>query len=157
MRKADTFLWLVRTASILALTACSSGSNDGASAGDPAAGKAAGMKYGCPACHSQDLSGTTTPYATTMTYPANLTPDKDTGLADWDADTIKTALLTGKDDEGKQLCSVMPVFSKMNMTDTEANDIAAYLKSLPAVKKDVPESACGGVAAGGGAAGAAGK
>jgi hypothetical protein len=47
----------------------------------------------------------------------------------------------------------------MNMTDTEANDVVAYLKTLPAVNKDVPESACGSAGAAGtsGSAGAASK
>jgi mono/diheme cytochrome c family protein len=93
-----------------------------------------------------------------MAFPANLTPDKDTGLGDWDAATIKTAILMGKDDEGQQLCSVMPLFNKANMTDVEATDIVAYLKSLPAVKKVIPESKCADGAAGGsGSSGVVGK
>jgi hypothetical protein len=93
-----------------------------------------------------------------MAYPANVTPDKDTGIGDWDEATIKAAILTGKDDEGQDLCSVMPVFNKANMTDVEATDVTAYLKSLPAVKKAIPESKCAAGAAGaGGSTGAVGK
>jgi mono/diheme cytochrome c family protein len=128
---------------------CACGGDDtSSSSGDVTAGKEAVTKYVCKSCHGTDLSGTTTPYAGTTAYPANLTPDKDTGLGDWDADTIKTAILTGKDDEGKMLCSTMPVFSKMKMTDTEATNIVAYLKSLKAVSKEVPESECSDGAAG---------
>src|ERR1700753_2941268 len=139
---------------LLAFALCACGGDDdsgGSSAtGDATAGKAEVTKYACQGCHGQDLSGTTTPYDGTTAYPANLTPDKDTGIGDWDIATIKTAILTGKDDEGKQLCSVMPKCGSMGMTDTEATDIATYLKTLPAVSKDVPESECSGGSGGSG-------
>lgn len=161
MRIADTFIRLARIVSIVApfaLTGCSSGSSDPSTAGDATAGKMAVTKYACQSCHGQDMSGTTTPYGTSMAYPANVTPDKDTGIGDWDEATIKAAILTGKDDEGQDLCSVMPVFNKANMTDVEATDVTAYLKSLPAVKKAIPESKCAAGAAGaGGSTGAVGK
>jgi mono/diheme cytochrome c family protein len=160
MRITDSFIRLASIVSItapLALAACSSGSSDNAPKGDPAAGKTAVTKYACQSCHTQDLSGTVTPYGTSKAYPANLTPDTDTGLGEWDEATIKTAILTGKDDEGKALCSVMPTFSQANMTDVEATDITAYLKSLPAVKKAIPESQCSAGAAGSGSVGTVGK
>src|SRR5262249_26367780 len=106
--------------------------------GNATNGKTAVMKYGCMGCHGSDMDGSITPYPGTTAYAANLTPDKDTGIGEWEAATIKTAILSGRDDEGKQLCSTMPKFQDMNMTDTEANDVVAYLKSLSAVKKDVP-------------------
>ncbi|MEY4581258.1 MAG: hypothetical protein RL701_5961, partial [Pseudomonadota bacterium] len=86
----------------------------------------------------------------TTAYAPNLTPDSDTGLGDWDATTIKTAILTGEDDEGRMLCSTMPVFGKAGMTDSEATSIVAYLKSLKIVQKDIPESMCAGASAGSG-------
>jgi hypothetical protein len=43
------------------------------------------------------------------------------------------------------------------MTDVEATDITAYLKSLPAVKKAIPESQCSAGAAGSGSVGTVGK
>jgi mono/diheme cytochrome c family protein len=160
MRHVVSTLWAARTFSILAplmFFACSS-STDNSMPGDVTAGKEALTKYACQSCHGPDLSGTTTPFAGTAAYPANLTPDKDTGLGDWDMATIKTAILTGTDDEGETLCSTMPVFQKVSMTDAEATNIAAYLQSLPAVKKDIPESKCSNGSAGsGGAAGSAAK
>lgn len=148
---ARSLPWL----SLLAAMGCSSNNsaNDTATSGDATAGEAAVTKYECTKCHGNDLSGTTTVYPGTMAYPANLTPDSDTGIGDWDLATIKTAILTGTDDEGKTLCSTMPVFSKMGMTDAEATNIAAYLKSLTAVSKDIPDSECGSGTAGSGAAG----
>jgi cytochrome c len=160
MRLVVTALSIARTASILAplmLAGCPSGTTDNTTPGDAMAGQAAVTKYACKSCHGQDLSGMTTPFAGTMAYPKNLTPDKDTGLGDWDMATIKSAILTGTDDEGKALCATMPAFQKMSMSDTEATDIATYLKSLPAVKKAVPDSVCASasVASGGAAGGAA--
>jgi mono/diheme cytochrome c family protein len=144
---------------LLALCSCSSSSDD-TPKGDVSAGKTAVAKYVCVSCHGADLSGTKTPYAGTTAYPANLTPDKATGLGEWDADTIKIAILTGKDDEGETLCSTMPVFERMNMTDTEAVNIVAYLQSLTAVTKEIPKSVCssaGTGGSGGSSAGAGGK
>jgi mono/diheme cytochrome c family protein len=152
---ASWLLWLLP----LVLCSCSSSSST-TPKGDAVAGKAALTKYVCASCHGADLSGTTTPYAGTTAYPANLTPDTTTGLGEWNADAIKTAILTGKDDEGKSLCSTMPVFKNMSMTDAEATNIVAYLQSLTAVKKAVPASVCGSAGtagSSGGSAGAAGK
>jgi mono/diheme cytochrome c family protein len=139
---------LLILASILA-PACG-GDDSSGSTGDVTAGKAAVTKYACQSCHGSDLSGSTTPVPSSTAYAANLTPDAETGLGDWDSATIKTAILTGIDDEGEHLCSTMPLFGKMGMTGTEATNIVAYLKSLSAVSKSVPESECGSGAAGSG-------
>lgn len=149
----STFVHSIPWLSLIALIGCSSSNNDASTTGDATAGKADVAKYACSNCHGMDMSGTTTVYPGTTAYPANLTPDSVTGIGDWDVATIKTAILTGKDDEGKALCSTMPLFSKMGMTEIEATDIATYLKSLPAVAKDVPESQCSTGTAGSGAAG----
>jgi mono/diheme cytochrome c family protein len=126
------------------LSACGSDSKGSSSStGTVALGQTAVAKFACTSCHGADLSGSTSPYTgTTASYPANLTPDAETGIGEWDADTIVTAILTGKDDDGKNLCSTMPKFSTMNMTMDEANSIAAYLKSLAPAKKEIPESMC---------------
>jgi mono/diheme cytochrome c family protein len=137
-----------------ALTGCGSDSTSGSS--DPvAAGKSAVSKYKCESCHTPPgnigtLAGATEKYQDTDAYPANLTPDSDTGLGDWDTATIVKAILTGIDDEGESLCSTMPRFGTEGMTETEAENIAAYLKSLPAVKHEVPESECPGKGGGDG-------
>ena len=136
----------------------SSSSDEAITSNDDAVsmGEAAVNARICKSCHGNDLSGSTTPYTgTTATYPPNITPDMDTGLGEWDEDTIVKAILTGVDDEDEQLCPTMPVFNKMGMTDAEAHNIAKYLKSIAAVSKDIPESSCppvkGGDDSGGGA------
>lgn len=108
---------------------------------------------GCPTCHqSKDpadgtLSGTTTPRKGTMAYPANLTPDSDTGIGDWSDEQIMRAMRSGIDDGDAPLCPPMPHFDGTGgdgrpMTDDEATSIVAYLRSLPPVHHEIPASAC---------------
>jgi hypothetical protein len=122
---------------VISTAACATKSNDSVSTGDVTA-------------------GSTTAYPMTTAYAANLTPDKDTGIGDWDADTIAKAILSGTDDENKSLCPTMSRFMTQGMTTTEAANIAAYFKSLPAVSKEIPESQCSAGAAGSGSAGSSG-
>ena len=63
----------------------------------------------------------------------NLTPDKETGIGSWTSDQIVTAIRTGKTPEGRDLCPVMPWPALSHLTDEDAQAIAAFLKSIPAV------------------------
>jgi mono/diheme cytochrome c family protein len=55
----------------------------------------------------------------------NLTPDKETGLGNWSADDIVTAIRTGTRPDGRQLAEIMPWRNFAN------------LKSLPPVRNKV--------------------
>ena len=68
----------------------------------------------------------------------NLTPDKETGLGDWTNEQIVTALTTGKRPDGRVLAPIMPWPAFSQLTSADAQAIAAYLKSIPAVKNSVP-------------------
>jgi len=68
----------------------------------------------------------------------NLTPDKDTGLGKWTAKQIVAALQTGVRPDGRQLAPIMPWRDFANLTKGDAYAVAAYLKSLTAVKHQVP-------------------
>lgn len=70
--------------------------------------------------------------------PPNLTPDKATGLGTWTREQIVTAFTTGKDPEGRTLAPIMPWRDFAHLTATDANAIAAYLKSLKPVTHQVP-------------------
>ncbi len=65
----------------------------------------------------------------------NLTPDHETGIGDWSSADIVKTLRTGKRPDGRTLSGVMPTFAYL--TDEDANSIAAFLKSVPAVKNHV--------------------
>jgi hypothetical protein len=62
----------------------------------------------------------------------------------WTDAQIIGAMRTRTDDQAMALCDVMPRFSAMK--DDEATAIVAYLRSLPAVKRGIPQSACDGPA-----------
>jgi mono/diheme cytochrome c family protein len=71
-------------------------------------------------------------------YPPNLTPDPETGLGAWsDADIIKAVRL-GERPDGRVLAPVMPYHSYSRLTDTDARDLAAYLKSLKPIRHQAP-------------------
>ena len=61
---------------------------------------------------------------------SNLTPDS-TGLKNWTADQIVTAIKAGKDEAGRTICS--PMRPLPGITNQDAMDIANYLLGIPAV------------------------
>ena len=71
-------------------------------------------------------------------YAPDLTPDKETGLGNWTKQEIATAIKTGKRPDGRILAAPMPVGSFKNLSHSDALAIAAYLKSLPPIKNNVP-------------------
>ena len=68
---------------------------------------------------------------------ANLTPDKETGLGNWTSDQIVTAITTGTRPDGRILAPIMPYRAFASLTKSDAEAIAAYLKSLPPVSNKV--------------------
>jgi mono/diheme cytochrome c family protein len=75
-----------------------------------------------------------------VSFTANLTPDKETGLGDWTEDmfikTMRTGLHQGK---GRQILPPMPYFVVGALTDPDIKDLFAYLRSLAPVRNRVPE------------------
>jgi mono/diheme cytochrome c family protein len=63
----------------------------------------------------------------------NLTPDKETGIGSWTSEQVITAIRMGKRPDGGELSGVMPYAAFSHLTDEDAQAIAAFLKSLPAV------------------------
>jgi hypothetical protein len=133
-------------AAVLAVAACSSSSTT--VNGDAGALAEIGAHYveqrGCPMCHQttnkHTLSGNVDAVAGTFAYPANLTPDRATGIGGWADAQIIRAIRYGFDDENEELCPTMPRFDGMG--DVEAEAIVAYLRSLSPVTHAVPESYC---------------
>jgi mono/diheme cytochrome c family protein len=68
----------------------------------------------------------------------NLTPDPETGLGKWTNQQIVTAFTTGVRPDGRILAPIMPYEDFKHMTKSDAQAVAAYLKSLPPVKHAVP-------------------
>jgi mono/diheme cytochrome c family protein len=105
---------------------------------------------GCSGCHTPDLAGNPdmTRYLggsnVAIEIPGvgayagrNITPDPETGIGNWTADQIVTTLQTGTRPDGYQEAPIMnwALFASMPKEDVTA--IAAYLRSIPAVKNQV--------------------
>ena len=75
-------------------------------------------------------------------FAANITPDAETGIGNWSEADIAHYLLMGMEPDGKQVEGAMAQqierrFSKL--TEGDANAIAAYLKTIPAVVNAAPQ------------------
>lgn len=135
--------WTCAAAALL-LAGCSDGSSSSVT-GAALVGKSYVAERGCPTCHEPSdhagtLAGDLAPVKGTLAFPANLTPDRATGIGGWADIQIVRAMRFGVDDEGEELCLTMPRFSAMG--DAEAATIVAYLRSLPPVTRAIPESNC---------------
>lgn len=86
-------------------------------------------------------AGTNTAFAGPwgVSFTANLTPDKETGLGDWTVEqfiaTIRTQRHLGK---GRPVLPPMPAKVYANLTDEDLRALFAYLQSLAPVKNRVP-------------------
>lgn len=93
----------------------------------------------CVACHTTKDGARfaggrplQTPFGTVLS--ANLTPDVETGIGRYTADTFYRALHEGLDHEGRHLYPAFPYnyYTKVSRTDSDA--LFAYFRSLPPVK-----------------------
>lgn len=74
-----------------------------------------------------------------ITYAANLTPDKNTGLGIWTEAMFLKAMKTGKHmGSGREILPPMPWQSLAQLTEDDLKAIFAYLKSVPPVVNHVP-------------------
>lgn len=75
-----------------------------------------------------------------VSFTANLTPDKDTGLGDWTEEQFIATMRTGKHQgKGRPVLPPMPYSMLGALTDPEIKALWAYLRSLPPVKNRVPQ------------------
>ena len=70
-------------------------------------------------------------------FPANLTPDRETGLGDWTDQNFIETMRTGRHlGTGRALAKHWPAATKR--TDAELRAIYVYLRSIPAIRNQVP-------------------
>jgi mono/diheme cytochrome c family protein len=87
------------------------------------------------------VAGTNTAWAGAwgVSYTANLTPDRETGLGKWTLrnfiETIRTGRRMGR---GRPILPPMPIPMYKHMTDEDLAAIFAYLQTIPAVENKVP-------------------
>lgn len=79
----------------------------------------------CASCHGANYSG--------AGFFPNLTPDA-TGLKNWTDAQIAKAIVDGVGNDGKKLCVGMP---KFKLSESNVADLVAFLRGLPAVKKEI--------------------
>lgn len=73
-------------------------------------------------------------------YARNITPDMETGIGSWSEDDIVKAIREGVRPDGRVLGPPMSFIWYRHMSDTDAHAIAAYIKTLPPVRNEVPPS-----------------
>jgi mono/diheme cytochrome c family protein len=74
-----------------------------------------------------------------VSFTANLTPDPETGLGKWTEQEFLDTMHSGRHQgRGRELLPPMPWFNVGALTDEDLKAVFAYLKSIPAVKNQVP-------------------
>ena len=75
-----------------------------------------------------------------VSFTANLTPDKETGLGDWTEEQFISTMKTGRHQgKGRKLLPPMPYFNLAGLNDDDIKAVFAYLQSLPPIKNRVPQ------------------
>ena len=75
-----------------------------------------------------------------VSFTANLTPDKETGLGKWTENTFIQTIRTGRHmGRGRPILPPMPYPMYKNFTDEDLKAIFSYLQSIPAIENRVPE------------------
>ena len=120
---------------LVELLGCGSCHTDGALVGRPdkarrLAGSSIGIAYSNPLQNKHPG----------VVYPANLTPDPDTGLGSWNEEQIVKMIRTGVNRHGDQQLAVMPWPAYAKISDQDARAIAAYLQSLAPVNHRTPRN-----------------
>jgi len=75
-----------------------------------------------------------------ISFTANLTPDRETGLGRWTLENFREAIRTGRHmGRGRPILPPMPYPMYKHMTDEDLAAIYAWLQSIPAIENRVPD------------------
>jgi mono/diheme cytochrome c family protein len=102
------------------------------------AGKYQSALGDCEGCHGKNLAGgiaLMTPFGKLVT--PNITPDKDTGIGNYNAEDFRQAMKAGIAPGGKLLYPAMPYPSYARMRDGDVAALWAYLRSVKPVRNAV--------------------
>ena len=69
--------------------------------------------------------------------PSNITPDKETGIGDWSAAQVRSALREGKRPDGSRLAPQMPSAFYRIFTPADLDAVVAYTQSIAPVSRKV--------------------
>jgi len=75
-----------------------------------------------------------------VSFTANLTPDPETGLGKWTAETFIQTLRTGRHEgQGRPILPPMPYAMYRQATDEDLRAVFAFLQSIPSIRNRVPQ------------------
>ena len=110
----------------------------GGGGGDVTRGMAVAAANGCAGCHGAGFEGGAFPFSGVT--PSNITPDPTNGVGAWTDAQIVAAIRAGTGEGGRALCGSMPRFTMMS--DGDAADLVAFIRSRAASSNDVPAGTC---------------
>jgi len=74
-----------------------------------------------------------------VSFAANLTPDRETGLGAWSEQTFIQAIRSGRHmGAGRPILPPMPAPAYAGATDEDLKAVFAYLQSIPPIRNAVP-------------------
>lgn len=73
-------------------------------------------------------------------YAPNITPDRETGIGDWQAQDFLLALKHGRTPDGSFYYPAFPYRAYAGLSDQEVLDIGSYLMSLEPISNTVPDA-----------------
>nr|WP_298721224.1 cytochrome c [uncultured Steroidobacter sp.] len=99
----------------------------------------------CASCHTseqgQPYAGSRafqTPFGTL--YSTNITPDPETGIANWSEQDLARALREGVNPEGAHLYPAFPYTAYTKMSDADVSALYAYLRTIEPVQSRAPQN-----------------
>jgi len=97
---------------------------------------------GTPMVAGMEGAGGVMPYAGLpgRVVAPNLTPDPETGAGRWTDDQLARAIREGIGHDGRTLFPMMPYTHYRDMTDEDLASVIVYLRSLPAVRNELPKT-----------------
>lgn len=125
---------------VLLLAALTFASPPARAAGDAARGRMIFAMAGGCGCHTPEggpvgAGGRALPTPFGTFYGTNITPDRETGIGDWSDEEIVAAIRDG-DARGTGVeAPVMPYYLYAGMSDEDARDLVAHLRTLTPVRK----------------------
>jgi mono/diheme cytochrome c family protein len=73
-----------------------------------------------------------------IVYPANITPDHETGIGAWSTEDVIKLLRTGARPDGREVAPIMNWRNYGQLSNADIRALVAYLKSIPPVHHKVP-------------------
>ena len=74
-----------------------------------------------------------------IVFPANITPDHETGIGAWSTEDVVKLLRTGVRPDGREVAPIMNWRSYGQLSNSDIRALVAYLKSIPPVQHKVHE------------------